>query len=779
VPPDPTKEFAPGLPEKGRTRGLPQVGGRQTWELAVQDHEANRAGRHFDLRLGDPSTGVAHSWALPKAKLPGPGDKPVLAVQQGDHTLEYMDFKGKIPSGYGAGTVKRHLRDKAEVFHADADKIKFNHYSGQGHDEYVLRRTDDKKWLLLNTTQHVGRTPVLPKPKYKEEKKEQRLNPGDESRVWAPKVDGAHNVFFLEKGKPIRAFSHRPSKSRRSGLLEHSHKVPGLMDKKVPDSLHGTIVRGEVFSRGEDGRPAAAETVGGMLNSSVWKSRDKQKEHGKLEIVTFDVVKHRGKDLSAAPYAEKLKALREVEKEFPQLRTTEVARTKEEKLRMLQAIREGKHPLTTEGVVEWNLHEGTRPMKHKFKPDSDLKIVGTFATKGGKYKGTHVGGILVEDENGVVSRVGTGFTDDFRRLAYERPDLIKGRTAKIVSMGKFPSGKLRTPSFTGLHMEKNDPSDIKRIEDETGVTLSQMSRAKLAELTVLTGGMGAGKSTWAKKNKDRFDLVLGTDTGSPDGKGGYTSPSKEERDRIRKDKDERAVAAHREGKRVLLEGFPKGVLQHPRSLAAANHRLVLGTGPATRLFRVAKRSKQRGTSTLKDLSYAMGTFKEDRANYRKIKEYGPLTKVSFFAGLRRRMVAGREQAEEQERQKYTGARMRAGKHPKPTVHLHKKLASLLLRGKTAALLAPNTPTVVSKTKQKHIDSWEKRKGKLDLPSTNLGTVAYNSGRRALTVEFAKGGLYRYSDVPPETYAAMLKAKSHGKHFHKNVKVPGLKYRRLV
>jgi len=817
----------------------------------VQDHHANRAGRHFDLRLGDPQTGVAHSWALPKAKLPGPGEKPVLAVQQGDHTMDYMDFKGTIPSGYGAGVVKRHLRDRAEVFHADPDKLKFNHYRGSGHDEYILRRTDDKKWLLQNVTPHSGSTPVLPKPRYKEEKRESRLDPGDSSKVWAPKVDGAHNVFHLRKGRPVRAFSHRPSKRRVTGLLEQSHKVPGLMDKKVPDHLDGTIIRGEIFGRGLDGRPLAAETVGGMLNSDVWKSRRKQKEQGQLEVVTFDVVKHRGKDMTSASYAEKLQALKEVEKEFPNLKTTAVARTKAEKLQMLQAIREKKHPLTDEGVVEWDLHAGTKPKKYKFKPDEDLEIVGTFATKGGKYEGTHAGGIMVKDEKGVVSRVGTGFTDDFRRLAHERPDLVIGRTAKITSMGKFPSGRLRIPSFQGLHMEKNDPSDIKKIEDETGVTLDQMTRSKQAHLTVLTGGMGAGKSTWAKKHRGEFDLVVGTDVGAPkDGK--YVMPSRQERKRVRKEKIRKVLEAHGEGKKVLFEGYQPGVTQFPRILAAADRRLEMGTGLPRRLFRVAKRSRQRGTSMVSDLKFALGELPREREARKVIEQHGPLTKVAaaLLRGKtasrtfthnddtydveklwkikgRARDVApgpllkgtGRSWGDGDQRYGWRDVLADPDKHKDEVVKidaadlsypilLHKGMvvdgihrlvkaertgqrvravnlskADMMtgrLASKQAALLPLNKPVVVSKTKQKHIDSWAKRKNKEHLVSTNLGTVAYNPGRKTMHVEFAKGGLYRYSNVDPETYAGVLSAKaSHGKNFHKNVKAQGFKYRRLV
>lgn len=149
-----SKRTARGLPDKNRNTPLPIVkrGESRTWHFSTQLHDAKRAGTHIDLRLGDPRTGIAHSWAVPKAVLPEPG-RHVLAVSSGDHTIPYMDFSGLLPSGYGAGAVKLQRREPTEVVYSDADLIKFVLHKGNGgSEEFILRRTNDKAWLLQNVT---------------------------------------------------------------------------------------------------------------------------------------------------------------------------------------------------------------------------------------------------------------------------------------------------------------------------------------------------------------------------------------------------------------------------------------------------------------------------------------------------------------------------------------------------------------------------------------------------------------------------------------------------
>ncbi|MHB8489630.1 MAG: DNA ligase D [Candidatus Dormibacteria bacterium] len=145
---------------------------RSAWEqlphgsrFCVQKHRATRM--HFDFRLEH--DGVLLSWAIPRGPSLDPAKKR-LAVQTEDHPVDYGEFEGVIPSGYGAGTVMlwdigtfEWIKESAEDFDRSRLKgdIKFRLHGAKLSGEFALvhigergrqyggSSDGDKNWLMI------------------------------------------------------------------------------------------------------------------------------------------------------------------------------------------------------------------------------------------------------------------------------------------------------------------------------------------------------------------------------------------------------------------------------------------------------------------------------------------------------------------------------------------------------------------------------------------------------------------------------------------------------
>ena len=462
-------EYAPGIPSHKKIQTIPTKK-NTTWELTIHDHHAKKRGRHFDLRLGDPFTGHSHSWAL-KAQLPPPGSS-TWAIQQPTHSLPYMDFKGIIQDGYGAGKVDIFLRDKTQILDASDDHINFVVNKGTIPQLFTLHRIFGKKWKLFNRTLTKNDVPYAPqfKPKYKT-KKYENIDIHNDDEIFMPKIDGAHNLLILPKtGQQVRVISYRKPIKNATGVIEHTFKFKDLPGFKTPKGTGGTVLRAEAFAiNPETGEATEASTLAGLLNSKTPLSLSLQKKRGKLQLAPFDVVFYKGKDISNKPYEYRLKVLNQIVNKLPDtINVPPVASTPKDKLKLIKKIKQGQIPLTREGVVAWNLKSSEPPTKFKLRPEFDVYIR-DFYPGSGKYAGKAVGGFLYSHtpDGPIVGRVGTGFSDKLRKDMFKHKRRYIGLIARVTGLGVYKRqgalGAIRAPAFIDFHPDKNDPMRMQKI----------------------------------------------------------------------------------------------------------------------------------------------------------------------------------------------------------------------------------------------------------------------------------------------------------------------------
>jgi bifunctional non-homologous end joining protein LigD len=191
--------------------------GRTPRFFCVQKHLASHL--HYDFRLEH--DGVLLSWAVPKGPALDPKTKR-LAMMVEDHPIEYGEFEGVIPSGYGAGIVM--LWDKGtwtpEVEDVGAAlkkgdlKFTLDGYKLKG--SWVLVRTKGGGWGTRQGQggESSGRSWLLIKHK------DEWAGPVDITD-FAPLSVKSEGDFadILAEGSPDIWISHRPAQGGETGAM--------------------------------------------------------------------------------------------------------------------------------------------------------------------------------------------------------------------------------------------------------------------------------------------------------------------------------------------------------------------------------------------------------------------------------------------------------------------------------------------------------------------------------------------------------------------------------
>jgi len=296
--------------------------------------------------------------------------------------------------------------------------------------------------------------PFAEKATYKQKSFED-LDPNNPSEVWSAKIDGAHAVVQMEKGKTPRIFSHRISK-RTGEPIEYTQKLPHIQNKSP---LTG-IFRAEVFATDQQGKAVHPDVVTAMLNSGLENSLALQKRMGiKTQTALIDVDSINGSDARQDPYNQKMLFMGLVTRRNPDFIRPDMAITPEQKEKLKSHIWAGTHPQTKEGIVVHDLDSPGKPFTKVKKIDHhDVVVRDIFHEEGTKPgRAPMAGGFMYSwtADGPIMGRVGTGFNHAMKKDMMKNPDKYIGMTAKVKALDLSKNRVLVKPSFDGFHVEKN------------------------------------------------------------------------------------------------------------------------------------------------------------------------------------------------------------------------------------------------------------------------------------------------------------------------------------
>ena len=289
-------------------------------------------------------------------------------------------------------------------------------------------------------------------------------NPG--KYIVETKGDGSSSSVNIQGSKAIFR-SHREGGETYYDLLpaleDLSNRSPlWTLRKLLPGpKLTGTLIRGELVHN------EGVAKVSGVLNSNPDKALAWQQEHGPVRFFAWDLAKLRGRDLSHKPYAERRALLEQTIAEIRQFNSSYgVVEAKPPDLSAVEFFHLVcllKEPPYGEGVVvkEANSAE-PRWFKVKHFDAYDLEVT-EFIEGSGKYAGT-LGALRVRSPpTGEIGESGSfAVPDSERAWLWQHRQELAGGVAQIQAMElSADRGVPRAGVFLAMHPGKGSEASLR------------------------------------------------------------------------------------------------------------------------------------------------------------------------------------------------------------------------------------------------------------------------------------------------------------------------------
>lgn len=409
--------------------------------FTIQQHDAKRAGEHYDYRLV--LDGKAYSWAS-KYLLPKMTTERFFIKRQPDHKAEYATWQGTIPEGqYGAGKVTFIFDAEVIVVKSSDNNIKISIPDGGMAGVYSFINKSGDDWIVVRNRELTY--DWQDRDSYKTNVKDSLWE--DQDYIASEKKDGAHVIAKVTAEKGLGIVSLRKNK-KDGGFIVKDNQVPHLAYAKSPKKFDGMVLRGELYL---DKYPFSV--LSGILNSKSPKAVKAQENlDERIKLAPFEIIKlPGGKDPEDMDYENRLKLLQDFAKEIASDEVIVPDYTTTDKKEFYEnIIAKGG-----EGIV---LRHKTDPEFYKIKKEETytLRIVDYTEGEGRFYK-NGIGAFVVEDGKGRrVGKVGTGMSDQMRIHAYNNFNQYRGKLIKVKMMEPTKQS-IRSPVFIGWDTDKNEP----------------------------------------------------------------------------------------------------------------------------------------------------------------------------------------------------------------------------------------------------------------------------------------------------------------------------------